>query len=186
MNRHEPAGDEVELHGRRSSESNARTSFGGEHLQMRGIVLGLASGEEPQPVLQPVGVRAPSATNVPPGRRTRRASATRRPWIAQVLEQLARDHDVEGLAPRTAAARRGRPSASRFRASAPRRAPRLSASTPTTSFPSGVGPGQRAVAAAQVEHAPCRARRRSAGRARRARGLRRRSRRPARARLCSA
>jgi hypothetical protein len=56
VNRHEAAGDEVEPRLIEPREQCAHV-VRGEHLQVRGIVLGLASGEESQSVLQAVGVR---------------------------------------------------------------------------------------------------------------------------------
>ena len=56
MKRDETSGYEMQLHVFEAGEQRAQV-VRREHLQMRGVVLGLASQQEANPVLQPVGVR---------------------------------------------------------------------------------------------------------------------------------
>ena len=56
MKRGEAARDEMQLHVFEACEQRAQV-VRREHLQMRGVVLGLTSEQEAKPVLQAVGVR---------------------------------------------------------------------------------------------------------------------------------
>jgi hypothetical protein len=56
MKRDETSCDEMQLHVLEAGEQRAQV-VRREHLQMRGVVLGLAPQQEAKPVLQAVGVR---------------------------------------------------------------------------------------------------------------------------------
>jgi hypothetical protein len=56
MKRNETSRDEMQLHVFEAGEQRAQV-VRGEHLQMRGVVLGLTSEQEAKPVFQAVGVR---------------------------------------------------------------------------------------------------------------------------------
>jgi hypothetical protein len=56
MKRDETSRDEMQLHVLEAGEQRAQI-VRREHLQMRGVVLGLAAQQEAKPVLQAVGIR---------------------------------------------------------------------------------------------------------------------------------
>jgi len=154
VNRHEPAGDEVQLwivEARKERPHVVR----GEHLQVGRIVFRLSSGQETQPVLQTVGVRN-RRDELAAGPQHAPSLCDETAGIAKVLEQLAGDDDVEARTLERERLVEVGPARLdtellRFRQCL------LVCVDADYLVPFGVGARQGAVAAAQVEHAPPRA-----------------------------